>query len=77
MTANPASTRVVGVLNKAPDLDCHVRVVEVENVRLLEFRDFIPSLGEYGRGYWLPLTEGSLYGVMNSITEVLNSERVS
>lgn len=77
MSTNPASTRVVGVIPKAPDLDCHVRVVDVENVRLVELRDYIPSLDEYGRGYWMPLTEASMYGIMNAITEVLNSERVS
>lgn len=76
MSNNPASTRIVGVIPKAPDLECHVRVVDVENVRLVEVRDFIPSLQEYGRGYWVPMSEAALYGLMNSINEVLNSERI-
>lgn len=76
MSTNPASTRVVGVIPKAPDLECHVRVIEIDNVRLVEIRDYIPSLQEYGRGYWIPMTEAALYGVMNAINEVLNSERV-
>lgn len=77
MSKNPAATRVVGAIPKAPDLEAHVRVVEVENVRLVEIRDFIPSLQEYGRGYWLPMTEAALYGVMNAFNEVLTSERVA
>lgn len=77
MSTNPASSRVVGVIAKAPDLECHVRVIDVENVRLVELRDYIPSLQEYGRGFWLPLTEAALYGVMNSLTEIVNSEPVA
>jgi hypothetical protein len=74
MSKNPAKSRVVGVLPKAPDLECHVRVIEVENVRVAEFRDYIPSLEEYGRGYWLPMSESALYGAINAITEIINSE---
>lgn len=74
MVANPAETRVVSVITKAPDLECHIRIVDVEGVRVVELRDYIPSLGEYGRGYWMPLTQASLYGLMNGFTETLNSE---
>ena len=74
MSNDPAVTRVVGSLPKAPDVECHVRIVEVENVKLVEFRDYIPSLGEYGRGYWMPLTEDSVYGMASLLTEVANGE---
>lgn len=74
MSKNPAKSRVVGILPKAPDLECHIRVIEVENVMVVELRDYIPSLEEYGRGYWLPLSETALYGTINSLTEVINSE---
>jgi hypothetical protein len=74
MSKNPAKSRVVGVLPKAPDLECHVRVIDVENVRVAELRDYIPSLEEYGRGYWLPMSESALYGAINAITEIINSE---
>jgi len=77
MNTSPANTRVVAVIPKASDIECHVRIIEVENVRVLEFRDYIPSLQEYARGYWLPLNESALYGVLNAVTEVMNSERVS
>lgn len=76
MAINPASARVVGVVQKAPDLECHVRVVEVENVKVVELRDFIPSLGEYGRGYWVPISEDSIYGIVSLLTEVAQVETV-
>ena len=76
MSKNPAKTRVVAMIPKAPDLECHVRVVEVENVRVVEFRDYVPSLEEYGRGYWIPMSESALFGAVNGITEVVNSEAV-
>lgn len=76
MSKNPAKKRVVAVVPKSADLECHVRVVEVENVRVLELRDYIPSLDEYGRGFWIPLSESAIFGVINGLTEVINSEPV-
>lgn len=77
MSVKPAATRVVGVIQKAVDLECHVRVVTIDSVRLFELRDYIPSLKEYGRGYWMPLTESAVYGVMGAMNEILNSETVA
>lgn len=73
MAIDLAATRVVAVLPKAPDLECHIRIVTIENVELVEFRDYIPSLGEYGRGYWMPKTETSVYGVSHAMTEIVQS----
>jgi len=72
MGVNPASTVVIAVLPKAPDLEMHVREIDIDSVRLVEFRDFIPSLREYGRGYWFPKTSDSIYGLINALTEILN-----
>lgn len=77
MSTKPANARVVGTIQKAVDLECHVRVVTVDNVRLVELRDYIPSLKEYGRGYWMPLTEAAVYGIMGAMNEILNSETVA
>lgn len=71
---NPASARVVAEITKAPDLRAHVRVVEVEGMRVVEIRDYIPSLGEYGRGYWVPLTEAAVYGILSGLQEVAGTE---
>lgn len=71
---NPSTNRVVTTLLKAADLETHVRVTQVENVRVLELRDYIPSLGEYGRGYWIPMTKEAVFGLMNGLTEIANSE---
>lgn len=71
----PASkARVVGDILKAPDLRAHVRVVEVEGMKVVEVRDYIPSLKEYGRGYWLPLTEAAVYEFITALQEIADSE---
>jgi hypothetical protein len=74
MSTNPAVTRVVGVVQKAADLQTHIRIVEIDNVRVLEFRDFIPSLSEYGRGYWVPMTESAVYGILTIMNETVSTE---
>lgn len=77
MTTSPAMSRVVAEIAKAADLRTHVRVVEIDSVKVVELRDYIPSLDEYGRGYWLPLTEESVFGVMNALQEIVNSGELS
>jgi len=74
MATKPAHTRVVQSITKAPDLECHVRVVEVEGVKVVEFRDYIPSLNSYGRGYWVPLRAEDVFSLINGLTEVVKSE---
>lgn len=74
MSKTPAKASVLGDVIKAPDLRMHVRVVEVDGMRVAELRDYIPSLGEYGRGYWIPLTESAIYGVIAALQEVANDE---
>lgn len=74
MAKKPATTRVVQTIPKAMDLECHLRVVEVDGVRALEFRDYIPSLSTYGRGYWIPLRSEEVFSLVNGITEVIKAE---
>ena len=74
---NPAVARVVAEIVKAPDLRAHVRVVEVEGMKVVEIRDYIPSLSEYGRGYWLPLTESAVYGILSGLQEVAETEELA
>jgi len=72
--------RVVGEFQKAADLITRVRVVEIDNVKVIEFRDWIPSLGDegdYGRGYWIPLTEEAVFGVMDALKVVSNTEAMT
>ena len=38
-----------------PDMEFHVCTVAVEGQRVLDLRQFVPSLGEYSRGVTLPL----------------------
>lgn len=66
---------VLASFKKAADLETHVRLVQVEDRQVLEFRDYIPSLGEYGRGYWFsPDDRAGLNEVVNALIEVLNGE---
>jgi len=74
MAKNPAAVRVVQTIPKATDLECHVRIVDVEGVRVIELRDFIPSLEEYGRGYWFPLNSDTIFSLINGMTDVAKSE---
>lgn len=76
MSKNPAKVAVIQKIEKAPDLECHVRIVEVESVRVVELRDYIPSLKEYGRGYWIPLKADSVFSIINGLTEVARTETV-
>ena len=76
MAKKPASTRVVQTVSKGPDLECHLRVVNIEGTKVVEFRDYIPSLKTYGRGYWIPLTEEDIFSMVNGLTEIARSEEV-
>jgi hypothetical protein len=69
-----SKTRVLNVIWKAQDLETHVRSVEVEGVRVLEFRDYIPSLEAYGRGYWIPIeNKSALNDIADSIIGEINA----
>lgn len=52
MANDPAQVVILARIPKARDLETHVREVDVDGTLVLELRDFIPSLSEYGRGYW-------------------------
>jgi len=74
MTKKPATAKVVQAIAKAPDLECHVRVVEIDGVKVVELRDYIPSLQVYGRGYWIPLQSDDVFSLINGLTEVVKTE---
>jgi hypothetical protein len=76
MSTNPAHIEVIQSLPKAVDLETHVRIVEIEGIRVLEFRDYITSLGEYGRGYWVPLNTDTVFGMVNALNEVVRREGI-
>lgn len=65
----PAKISVIQTVTKGTDLECHLRIVDVEGVKVVELRDFIPSLGEYGRGYWIPLNTEDIFSLVNGLTE--------
>ncbi len=66
---SPATQRILVSTRKAKDLEAHVRTVDVDGVRVVEIRDFIPSLGEYGRGYWIPADRVSLSVIAQALLQ--------
>lgn len=74
MAKNPAHTSVHQVVPKLGDLECHLRVVDIDGIRALELRDFISSTQTYGRGYWIPLDHTTVFSLINGITDVTRQE---
>lgn len=68
--AQPLAGRstTVAVFHKLPDLDTHVRIIEIDGQSRVELRDYIVSLDEYGRGYWFP--ENDLDAVIRALTSI-------
>lgn len=57
--ANPFDRDVILTLNRRHDLDIHVSRVVVEDLSYVDVREFIPSLGQYGRGILLPVSRAA------------------
>ncbi|MHA7862062.1 hypothetical protein ACX1DX_11905 [Tessaracoccus sp. Y36] len=60
---------ILATVRKAGDLESRVRTIEVDGVKVVEMRDFIPSLGEYGRGYWIPADRGTLTTIAHALLQ--------
>jgi hypothetical protein len=66
-------TTILARVKKLADLETHIRLVRVEGVEVLEFRDYVPSLDEYGRGYWFDVQSPStVQTIIEALTEVAN-----
>lgn len=55
MDEDPVSYQMVGTVSKADDLEVVVRIARVEDESFVDVRDYIPSLGIYGRGTTVPV----------------------
>lgn len=71
-TKKKSNTGVFVEIEKAPDLLTHVRTVNVDGVEVVELRDFIPSLGDYGRGYWIPKDVEKIHEIIDALEEIAN-----
>lgn len=49
-TTAPIKSKVYGRLNKEPDVQLHIKVTKADGLELVDLRDFIVSLKQYGRG---------------------------
>lgn len=64
---NLSTAEVVAKLPKAPDLEIHVRKVDVDGIQVVEVRDYILSLKEYGRGYWVPANPATIDALIEAL----------
>jgi hypothetical protein len=51
---------VLQIMPKADDLEVHLCKARLDGVTVIDIRDYIPSLGVYGRGTTLPWNTGTL-----------------
>jgi hypothetical protein len=72
--ATPAKIATAAKIAKAPDLQTHVRLVGFGNVQIVEMVDFIPSLGEFGRGYYLPNDPAVLTELLGALVAIVEGE---
>ena len=72
----PVKARVLARVPKSKDIETHVRLVEVDGLTSVSISDFVVSLGEYGRGYWLPADERVLGLIAQALGQVTSSTKV-
>jgi len=66
----PEPARTLVTLPKSADLDVHVRLLSIEDRTIVEFVDYVPSLQQHGRGFWLPIEDpGALRGLARALAE--------
>jgi hypothetical protein len=56
----PIMRQVLGRVTKADDLEVHTCKARLDGVTVLDIREYVPSLRQYGRGTTLPWTTGTL-----------------
>lgn len=54
MSEDPYNRKVLLSTSRKFDLDLHVSELQVEDGTYADLREFIPSLGQYGRGVLIP-----------------------
>ena len=71
-TPKQVSTSVVlARIPKAQDLEVHVRRLNIDGVEVIELRDYIVSLKEYGRGYWVPANAAAVSELIKALQDAL------
>ncbi len=68
----PFDREVIASLSRRPDIDIHVSTVKVLGESYVDVREFIVSLGQYGRGIILPLSSARF--VADALKEVADAE---
>jgi hypothetical protein len=72
--STPVKYASVAKIKKQVDLETHVRLAEVDGIKFLEFMDYIPSLRQYGRGYYIPYDNDVITEVISALVAVVEGE---
>lgn len=51
----PVAEKLLGEVNKNADLTVRVRLLEADDERFIDIRDYVPSAELYGRGVLVPV----------------------
>ncbi|MGA0059002.1 MAG: hypothetical protein ACO3RU_05390 [Planctomycetota bacterium] len=66
----PHETRTLLTLPKSADLQVKMRLLHVAGRPVLELVDYIPSIDQYGRGFWLPVhSPEQLHALAQALTD--------
>lgn len=68
--AKPKDGKVFAKVQKADDLEVHVRYRKVEGEEFADIRDFVPSTKTYGRGILIPVSEETLAEVVKGLVNL-------
>jgi hypothetical protein len=69
--ATPSRITLVQRVPKSVDLETHIRLVQIDSLQIVEFIDYIPSLGEYGRGYYVPKDDDRLTDIIGALVAIV------
>jgi hypothetical protein len=75
-TAHPVKQRVLASVPKSLDVETHVRLVEIDGHTSVALSDYIVSLGEYGRSYWMDPNESNLKMIAQALSQITSGTKV-
>ena len=64
---------MLAIVPKAQDVETHVRLVEIDGITSVALSDYIPSLKEYGRSYWMSVNEVNLKMVAQALSQITDN----
>lgn len=75
-TGKTVRDKVITKIEVAPDLELHVKITKADGLELLNIRNYVPSLKQYGRGVTLESRHlRALLGGLQQAKTVTNGSR--